>query len=199
MLALVSSCAAYGLVIGSVNVKNTRMAQPMMATVGDMLASMDGPDLYWEEKGPLQNPPLEESDFKEFDKYSTFLAACQQNGVDLSQPDITVFAPANTACEQYMSTGGKLTADVCNYHVVSGKVPTSALASSPLATKQGGSITYRRKFRKDFVDDAFTAVANSPPRTTYKADIACDNGLIHMINEVIYPGWSESTGGYASQ
>jgi hypothetical protein len=189
MLALTSSLSAYGLVMGSVSVHNTRLGQPMMATVGETLSSMNGPDMYWEEKGPLQNPPLEESDFKEFDKYSTFLGACQANGVDLNQPDITVFAPANTACEQYMSTGGKLDAAVCNYHVVSGTVPTSALSSSPLTTKQGDSLTYSRKFRKDFVDNAFTDVANSPPRTTYKANIACDNGVIHMINEVIYPGY----------
>ena len=54
-----------------------RAAAPQMATIGATLSSMDGPDIYWGEQGPLQNPPLEESDFKEYDKYSTFVSACQ--------------------------------------------------------------------------------------------------------------------------
>merc|ERR1719359_2171610 len=99
--------------MGGVSVTNTRMAQVQMATVGDTLASMDGPDLYWEEKGPLQNPPKEEHDFKEFDKFDLFLAACGKHGVDLSQPDITVFAPSNRAVAEYSAVNGELTADVC--------------------------------------------------------------------------------------
>jgi uncharacterized surface protein with fasciclin (FAS1) repeats len=188
VLSLLSASA--GLMVG--NAPTMRQQCINMASIGDLLSSMDGPDLYWEEKGPLQNPPLEESDFKEYDKYDTFVSACQANGVDLNQPDITVFAPGNKACAEYTSTGGQLSADVCNYHIVSGVVPSSALSSADLTTKQGTAITYRRKFRKDFVDDAFTAVSNSPPRTSYKADIAADNGVIHMINEVIFPGWGAS-------
>merc|ERR1719261_2467177 len=93
--------AASGLLVGSPMAHQARSAAPMMAAIGDTLATMEGPDLYWEEKGPLQNPPKEESDFKEYDTFSTFLAACKQHGVDLSQPDITVFAPGNVACEQF--------------------------------------------------------------------------------------------------
>ena len=70
------------------------------------------------------------------------------------------------------------------------------LSSADLTTVQGGKITYRRMFRKDFIDNAFCAVKASPPRTSYQGNIKADNGIIHMINEVIYPGWSESSGGY---
>ena len=55
-----------GLMIGTPKVQSVRTASPMMATVSDTLATIQGPDLYWEEKGPLQNPPKEESDFKEY-------------------------------------------------------------------------------------------------------------------------------------
>ena len=185
-----------GLVIGTPKVQYARASSPMMASVADTLGSVQGPDLYWEEKGPLQNPPKEESDFKEYDTFSTFLAACAQHGVDLSQPDITVFAPGNVACEQPSAVNGPLTKDVCAYHVVKGKVPVSSLSSADLTTVQGGKITYRRMFRKDFVDNAFCAAKSAPPRTSYAGDIQADNGVIHMINEVIYPGWSESEGGY---
>jgi len=47
-------------------------------------------------------------------------------------------------------------------------------------------------FRKDFVDNAMAGVKASPPRSSYAANLLCDNGLIHGINEVIYPGWSET-------
>ena len=63
-----------------------------IAEVADKLATIDGPDLYWEEKGPMQNPPLEESDFKEYDKYSTFVAACNSHGIDLNQGDLKAVA-----------------------------------------------------------------------------------------------------------
>jgi len=170
----------------------------MMATVAETLATIQGPDIYWEEVGPLQDPPKEESDFKEYDTYSTFLDACAQHGVDLSAPDITVFAPGNVACAQYSAVKGPLTKDVCEYHVVKGVVSTGSLSSADLSTVQGEKITYRRMFRKDFIDNAFCAVKASPPRTSYQGDIKADNGVIHMINEVIYPGWSESAGGYGN-
>jgi len=180
------------LVVGAPKMHAPRISSPMMASIGDALATMDGADLYWEEVGPLQNPPKEESDFKEYDKFSTFVAACKQHGIDLSQSDITVFAPGDKACAEYSAVNGPLTKDVCAYHVVKGVVGTDSLASASLATLQGGSITYRRMFRKHFVDNAFCAALSSPPRSSYKGDIKSDNGVIHMINEVIYPGWTLS-------
>jgi len=188
-----------GLMIGTPTVQTQRASLPMMATVAETLATVQGPDLYWEEKGPLQNPPKEESDFKEYDTYSTFLAACSEHGVDLSAPDITVFAPGNVACDQFSAVSGPLTKAVCEYHVVKGVVSTDALSSGDLTTVEGSKITYRRMFRKDFVDNAFCAAKSSPPRTSYQGNIKADNGVIHMINEVIYPGWSESSGGYGSE
>jgi hypothetical protein len=197
MLAICTTSAS-GLVVGAPALHQARVAQVQMASIGDMLSSMDGPDIYWGEKGPLQNPMKEESDFKEFDKYSTFVDACKANGVDLSAPGITVLAPGNNACDEFTSTGGVLDKDVCAYHIIKGEVNADGLASADLTTVQGSKITYRRMFRKHFVDNAFTDVNNSPPRSTYKANIKADNGLIHMINEVIYPGWTESSGGYGS-
>jgi len=188
-----------GLLVGSApKVPTMRASSAQMATIGDMLSSMDGPDMYWEEKGPLQDPPLEESDFKEYDKYSAFMAACNSHGIDLNQPDITVFAPANKACDEFKSTGGDLSAAVCSYHVVKGVVPSDSLGNADLTTLEGSKITYRRMFRKHFVDNAFCDNKQSPPRSSYPGNIKADNGLIHMVNEVIYPGWTESSGGYGS-
>jgi len=193
IFAGVSSASAF--MVGTPTFQAGRASVPMMATVADTLASVQGPDLYWEDKGPLQDPPKEESDFKEYDTYSTFLDACSSNGVDLNAPDITVFAPGNVACAQYSAVNGPLSKEVCEYHIVKGVVSTDALSSADLTTVEGSKITYRRMFRKDFVDNAFCAAKSSPPRTSYEGNIKADNGVIHMINEVIYPGWSESSGG----
>jgi len=193
ILAGVSSASAF--MVGTPTFQAGRASVPMMATVSDTLPSVQGPDLYWEDKGPLQDPPKEESDFKEYDTYSTFLDACSSNGVDLNAPDITVFAPGNVACAQYSAVNGPLSKEVCEYHIVKGVVSTDALSSADLTTVEGSKITYRRMFRKDFVDNAFCAAKSSPPRTSYEGNIKADNGVIHMINEVIYPGWSESSGG----
>ena len=190
--------ATSALMVGTPKVSAVRASTPMMATIGDMLATIEGPDLYWEEKGPLQDPPMEESDFKEFDTFSMFLGACSANGVDLNAPGITVMAPTNRAVSEYESINGPLTKAICEYHIIKSEVPSGSLSSSDLTTVEGSAITYRRMFRKHFVDNAFTAAMAGPPRTSYKGDIKADNGLIHFINEVIYPGWSESSGGYGS-
>merc|ERR1719326_1752245 len=187
------------LIVGAPMAQTPRMSSLMMADIAETLSTVQGPDLYWEEKGPLQNPPKEESDFKEYDTFSTFLDACSSHGVDLAQPDITVFAPGNKACAEYSAVYGPLTKAVCEYHVVKGVVSADGLSSGDLTTLEGSKITYRRMFRKHFVDNAFCAAMASPPRTSYKGDIKASNGVIHMINEVIYPGWSESAGGYGSE
>jgi len=180
------------LVVGTPKMHTVRASSPMMANIGETLATIDGPDLYWGDKGPLQNPMKEESDFKEFDKYSTFLSACADHSIDLSQPDITVLAPADQACAEYIAVYGPLTKEVCSYHVVKGVVNTDSLSSTPLTTLEGSTITYRRMFRKHFVDNAITDALASPPRSSFKGNIQADNGLIHMLNEVIYPGWTET-------
>jgi len=192
MIGLAGLAMSDALLLGAPAAPHVRMSSPMMATVTETLSTIDGPDLYWGDKGPLQNPMKEESDFKEYDTFSTFLAACSEHGVDLSAPDITVFAPSNKACDEYSAVYGPLTKAVCEYHVVKGVVGTGALSSADLTTLEGSKITYRRMFRKDFVDNAFTAVKSSPPRSSFPGDVKADNGVIHMLNEVIYPGWSES-------
>merc|ERR1719247_3255780 len=192
MIAGLASASA--LVVGTPKVHTPARFSSPVATIATKLATIEGPDRYWEEKGPLQNPPKEENEFKEFDTFSTFLAACASFGVDLNAPGITVFAPANKACDEYSSVYGPLTKAVCEYHIVKGVVGSDSLSSADLSTVEGSKITYRRMFRKHFVDNAFCAAMASPPRTSYKGDIKADNGLIHMINEVIYPGWTESSG-----
>ena len=59
-----------------------------------------------------------------------------------------VLAPANVACAEYEAIYGPLTKDICAYHVIKGVVSTDGLSGAPLNTLQGGTITYRRMFRR---------------------------------------------------
>merc|ERR1719478_641819 len=114
MLSLAFS-ASSGLVVGAAPTTAMRVSAPQMATVGETLATTNGPDIYWGPDGPLQDPMKEESDFKEYDSYSMFLDACSSAGVDLSAPDITVFAPGNKAVASYTSVNGPLSEEICEY------------------------------------------------------------------------------------
>merc|ERR1719201_2636381 len=104
-MMILASFSSSAFVVGTPKMgAATRMSSPMMASLKDVLATTNGPEIFWGAEGPLQDPMKEESDLKEYDTFSTFLTACDQHGIDLSQPDITVFAPANVACEEYKST-----------------------------------------------------------------------------------------------
>merc|ERR1719440_73354 len=81
------------------------------------------------QQGRMCDPMKEESDFKEYDTFSIFLAACAEHSVELSG---TVFAPSNKACDEFISVNGPLTKDVCAYHVLAGEVNTDSLGSADL-------------------------------------------------------------------
>lgn len=180
-----------GLMVGTA--PTTRTSAISMATVGETCNTMAGPDIMWGPDGPLQDPMKEESDIRGQDAYKKFAAACASNGVDLNQPDITVFVPTDLVVDDFEAAGGVLTADVCNYHVVKGKVPKGSFSSAEMVTLQGGKLTHRRMFRKDFIDDATPGVASegASKSASYPSDIACDNGLMHASNLVLKPGWTE--------
>merc|ERR1711918_334099 len=101
-------------------------------------------------------------------------------GIDLNGGGpYTVFAPPDEVVDDFAASGGVLTPDVLKYHVVTGVVPTSAFSSAPLPTLQGGSLTYRRMFRKDFIDDATPGVQSEGASMSASCpkDIAADNGV----------------------
>jgi hypothetical protein len=194
-LSLLAVTVGGGFMAGRKSAKAapTRSAVISMATVGETCNTLAGPDIMWGPDGPLQSPMKEESDIRGQDAYKKFAAACASNGVDLNQPDITVFVPTDLVIDDFEAAGGVLTADVCNYHVVRGVVPKASFSSAEMLTMQGGKLTHRRMFRKDFIDDATPGVASegASKSASYPSDIACDNGLMHVSNLVLKPGWTE--------
>ena len=188
---------ANGLLVGSAPVGQSRAAVNM-ASIADSLAGLQGPEIFWGSEGPLQNPMKEESDLKGYDGFGSFIAGVKAAGVDLASGEYTVFAPTDEVIADFEFNGGKMTADVVKHHIVKGKVPTSAFSSADLTTVGGGSLQYRRQFRKDFINDATPGVQSEGPSksSNWPANVECDNGIIHSCNAVLTPDWVDGAGGF---
>ncbi|MDX2180172.1 MAG: fasciclin domain-containing protein [Bryobacteraceae bacterium] len=96
----------------------------------------------------------------------------------------TVFAPTDEAFAKVpAATLAGLAADkeklkkVLTYHVVSGKVMAADVKTGPVKTVEGSSAKLMAKSGSVTIDKA----------KVVKADIACDNGVIHVIDALILP------------
>ena len=85
--------------------------------------------------------------------------------------------------------GTPIDADVLKYHVIEGKKSMDAL-NSDQKTLNGGTLTYYRKFRKNWLDYAIIGLKSEGPSksSNWPADVQCDNGVIHAIDTVLVPG-----------
>jgi len=98
----------------------------------------------------------------------------------------TVFAPTDDAFTAALTALGITKqqlldradlADILKYHVLAGKTESSALqASQTVATVNGLPVTITKDTDVMFASAKVTS-----------ADVACDNGVIHVINKVIIP------------
>lgn len=181
---------ASGLMLGTAPAM--RASNIQMAGIGDTCKSLQGPEILWGPDGPLQNPMKEESDVKGYDGFGKFADACASAGIDLNSGEYTAFVPTDTTLEEFEVNGGSLTADVLKYHIVPGKVSKAQWSSAKMTTLQGEDLSYRRMFRKDFIDDATPGVesAGASKSANFPSDLQCDNGLIHACNLVLTPGWT---------
>ena len=99
----------------------------------------------------------------------------------------TVFAPLDTAFDALpkgtveslvLPENKAKLKGILTYHVVAGKVMSGDLSDGMEATTvNGGKITIHLKDGKVLVNDAEVVMA----------DVATDNGVIHVINKVILP------------
>ena len=121
--------------------------------------------------------------------FTTLVAAVKAAGlVDTlkSAGPFTVFAPTDAAfaklpagtVEALLKDPEKLKG-ILLYHVVSGKVMAAQVVNMKTAKSvEGSPIMIMAKGGKVMVDNA----------NVVKTDIACDNGVIHVIDSVILPG-----------
>jgi uncharacterized surface protein with fasciclin (FAS1) repeats len=120
--------------------------------------------------------------------FNTLVTAVKAAGlVDTLKSDgpFTVFAPTDEAfaklpegtVEALLKDREKLTA-ILTYHVVPGKVMAKEVADlSTAKTANGQSLSIKAKNGEVMVDDA----------KVVQADIACSNGVIHVIDTVVIP------------
>jgi uncharacterized surface protein with fasciclin (FAS1) repeats len=119
--------------------------------------------------------------------FKTLVSLVQKAGlVDTlkSKGPFTVFAPTD---EAFAKVPAAVMADlganpeklkaVLLYHVVAAKVMAADVKTGPAKTVNGADIKLTAKGGKVMVNKANVA----------KADIACDNGVIHVIDAVILP------------
>jgi len=188
MLALFASTA--GLLVGSplrVPASSRTVAPCMISDIVTTAVGLQGPVMYWGADGVALGH--EESDIKGYDNFGKLCGALTSFGlVDaLKGPGpFTVFAPTDAAIEAFT---GEITADILKYHVVPGKVMFSSITGD-LKTLQGSTLTYGRRFRKTFLDNAMVGISSSGASKgqVYPVDVECTNGVIHAIDVVLVPG-----------
>jgi uncharacterized surface protein with fasciclin (FAS1) repeats len=121
--------------------------------------------------------------------FSTLVAAVKAAGLvdTLSGPGpFTVFAPTNAAfaklpkgtVENLLKPENKATlTKILTYHVVSGKVLSTAIKPGAVKTVEGGTVNLKLMGKSVMVNDA----------KVVKADVPASNGVIHVIDTVIMP------------
>jgi uncharacterized surface protein with fasciclin (FAS1) repeats len=120
--------------------------------------------------------------------FTTLLAAVEAAGLGAAlagEGPFTVFAPVDDAfaalppgCVQTLVDNPPQLARILKYHVLAGALPRSELVARPeWASLEGAPIPIRRS-------EPFE-VKNA---TVLSADIACSNGIVHVIDRVILPG-----------
>lgn len=122
--------------------------------------------------------------------FSTLVAALKAAGlVDALQGDgpFTVFAPSDAAFAELPDgtvdnllkpENRKTLKSILKFHVVSGYMPASDVMRSSGATTLGGQ-------RLDFTSKNGNVMVNGA--NVVKANIECENGIIHVIDSVVMP------------
>jgi uncharacterized surface protein with fasciclin (FAS1) repeats len=121
---------------------------------------------------------------------SLFADAVKASGVDMTlrrSGPWTVLAPTNeafrtlpagTMTEWSKPENRGMLADVIEYHVIRGKMPTSEIATADVTTLQGSRVVLKKADGIVWVGRAEVLVS----------DLEATNGVVHVINMVLEPG-----------
>jgi uncharacterized surface protein with fasciclin (FAS1) repeats len=121
-----------------------------------------------------------------FKTLTTALKAADLVKVLKGKGPFTVFAPTDEAFAKLPKgtvedllkpeNKAKLT-KILTYHVVPGKVLSKDIKTGNVKTVEGGNLAIKLEDKKVEVNDAYVT----------KADIAADNGVIHVVDKVLLP------------
>jgi hypothetical protein len=166
---------------------NARNGMALNAGIAETLETLQGPEIFWGSEGVAAG--FDEADIKGYDMFSKLSAALKENGVEIPDGEYTLLAPADSAFDKHaQNDGSPITADVLKYHVIDGKVPFDSITGDQ-KTLNGKSLTYQRKFRKTWLDNAIIGLKSEGPSKScnWPSDVQCDNGIIHAIDTVLIP------------
>lgn len=128
--------------------------------------------------------------------FSILVAAVKRAGlVDVlsSAGPFTVFAPTNAAFESLLKELGaskledipvETLKSVLLYHVISAKVPSSAVATGYVSTNSSGPSDSKVSL---FIQKTGSAVKIDNRANVVAVDVAASNGVIHVIDKVLMP------------
>lgn len=150
----------------------------------EQAAGLQGPAIFWGSDGVLQGK--DENDIRGYETFTAFPAAVQAAGINLSQGEFTVLLPIDSAC-----AGKVLSREVCEYHIIPGKVPKGSIAG-PTTSLSGKQHTYKYFARQLFLDDAVIGQVPQGAATgqTFPTDVDAGNVLIHTIDQVLDPAYT---------
>ena len=152
------------------------------------VGSLEGPSIAWGYEGPKIGK--EETAIKGYDSFDQFKSAIDQADLKKTLRGIgpyTLLAPTDAACAAFQ---GYMDDEILKYHIILGKHSSEAFSGGgDFKTLNGESLTYTRKYRKDFLDDAIIGMIGEIGQTPYPKDVECDNGVIHAIDRVLVPGY----------
>ncbi|THD65726.1 fasciclin domain-containing protein [Robertkochia marina] len=152
-----------------------------------------------DDNNDITEPPVEELSIYETavatDDLSSLVAALEASGLDTTldgEGDFTVFAPTNAAFEPVLTALGVSSPAeidpatleaVLTYHVIaSNRIASSQIANEQsVATVNGESLIF-------LVGDNVQIIDGTNDLTTVtNADIAASNGVIHIVDKVMFP------------
>lgn len=158
-----------------------------------MVGSLEGPSIAWGYEGPKVGK--EESEIKGYDSFDQFKSAIDQAGLKKILRGLgpyTLLAPTNAACFAFQ---GYMDEELLKYHIILGEHPSDSFSGGgDLKTLNGESLTYTRKYRKDFLDGAIIGMIGEIGQTPYPKNVVCENGMIHAIDRVLIPGYEQQGG-----
>jgi uncharacterized surface protein with fasciclin (FAS1) repeats len=127
-------------------------------------------------------------------QFSTLVSALQRtNLVSTLQGDgpFTVFAPTNTAFVQLgvdlATISDRDLTDILLYHVVPGKVQSTDLAEGQTYAATASTAAPNANQLSILIERAPSGVTLNGASKVIAADVAADNGVIHVIDQVVTP------------
>ena len=88
---------------------------------------------------------------------------------------------------------GVLSEELLKAHIIQGDMLLTDRMEGTHETMNGSTVTFRREFRKTYIDNAqIGQFDNHSGGTPYPTNSMCENGVIHAINVVLIPSWTRS-------